>query len=313
MTHANHASTPGATYDRTALEVAQAVHRTERPETTILFGSRAKDTQDETESDIDILLAVSTECPDDREWLQAQDRAQQTADVLYGRKVPVQLEYITMQELEEQAQYTDTSAGAALVHGVFAGGDPDQFKHIYDRDDPPPPKYLFENYKLNTKLSLQAMHAMLTVHHKRSHPAGSKNQIIRVLESMANSTRANPEDLYGIIRSQAAESMSRAVIAAHWATGKPPGNRDTLAGKYAKLATVLPGTDFKTQLPMDLYEDAKSIPAMAQEAFVNAAESDISKLRDYGKEIRRRTAAGARKASRNAQAPENKRTAGTDH
>ena len=226
MTHANEAKKKQPAYDPIALLLAAGVHEVEQPEATILFGSRAKGTQDETESDIDIMLAISSELPDDGNWLQAQERAQQTADVLYGRRVAVQLEYVTTQDIEKHGQYLDTQAGAALAHGIFAGGNPDQFKELYDRDDPPLPKYLFENYKLANQLSLQAMHAMLTVHHKKTHPAGSRNQMMRILESMANSPGATPEELYRVVRTQAAEAMLHAVHAAQWGTGNPPGNRD---------------------------------------------------------------------------------------
>ena len=308
MTHDKNANNQEPTCDPIALILAAGVHKVEQPEATILFGSRAKGTQDESESDIDIMLAISSDLPDDSRWQQAQDRAQQTADDLYGRRVAVQLEYITTQNLESQGQYLDTPAGAALVHGVLAGGDPDHFKALYDRDNPPPPKYRFENYQWNTKMGLQALHAMLTYHRREPYPAGSTDSTIQMVARAVNTQGVTPEQIYGLVRNQAMTAVATALDAAQWATGTAPANRDTLTKKRARLATLLPNMDLQTRLPLDLYENPGAVPAMNRDEYVKAATADINRLRECAKKIRTRTAAGARKASRNAQGKSTSRT-----
>ena len=278
-------------HDAKALEVARAFHRAHRPTATILFGSRARGTQDELESDIDILVVTQRKRSRTR---RATERAQKVADKLYGRKVEVQLLYHTVSQVQRSGMHLDTPSGAALALGVLAGGDPDRFKSVYNRDDPPPPQYDFTPHRANNTGSLHYLYQMLTYHNKEA-PVATWIQSIQDAERDANEPSMTPEALYKLVRRCGSNAVDKAVDAIFWATGTNPGNRTTLSERIATLGRIVPGEDMSTALPTEVYANWQLNPGITQEEYATAAHADITKLRECAKALRRRTASAIRK------------------
>ena len=288
-------------HDAKALEVARAFHRVHRPTATILFGSRAKGSQDELESDIDILVVTQRKSTKNA---RATERAQRMADKLYGRKVEVHLLYHTVSQVQRSGMHLDTPSGAALALGVLAGGDPDRFKSVYNRDDPPPPQYDFTPHRANNTDSLYYLYEMLTYHTKQP-PIAQWISRVDAANSQANRPNMTPEELYGLVRRCGSNAVDKAVNAIFWATGTNPGNRATLPERIARLGMIVPAEDISTALPTEIYANCELNPGITQEEYATAAQADITKLRECAKALRRRTASAVRKTLK-----DNNRTTG---
>ena len=124
---------PATTCDPRALTVAQAVHERERPLATILFGSRARGDYEERRSDIDIML-VQAEEPDGEYKGSVEEWAESVVRATYGRRVPVQLVWISEQGFNEGKRYINHVATQALFDGVIMTQDPEEY-HNRDADD----------------------------------------------------------------------------------------------------------------------------------------------------------------------------------
>ncbi len=122
-----------ATCDPRALSIACAVHRRERPQATILFGSRARGDYDDGRSDIDIML-VQAEEPDGEHKGAVAAWAEGIVKTAYGRRVPVQLVWLTQQRFHEGKRYINHVATQALFDGVIMTQNPEEY-HNRDADD----------------------------------------------------------------------------------------------------------------------------------------------------------------------------------
>ena len=122
-----------ATCDQRALTVAQAVHERERPLATILFGSRARGDYEERRSDIDIML-VQAEEPDGEYQGSVEEWAGGVVRATYGRRVPVQLVWISEQGFNEGKRYINHVATQALFDGIIMTQDPEEY-HNRDAAD----------------------------------------------------------------------------------------------------------------------------------------------------------------------------------
>ena len=114
-----------ATCDPRALSVARAVHQRERPQATILFGSRARGDHDEYRSDIDIML-LGNNVPDDESQEPVNEWVESVVRAAYGREVPVQLVWRTLDEFRHNRRYVNSLETNAVKDGVFMSQDPNQ-------------------------------------------------------------------------------------------------------------------------------------------------------------------------------------------
>ena len=112
-----------ATCDPRALSVARAVHQRERPQATILFGSRARGDYEERRSDIDIML-VQPEVPDGEYKGTVEEWAEGVVRAAYGRRVPVQLVWRTPDKFRYRRRYVNSVETYAARDGVFMSQDP---------------------------------------------------------------------------------------------------------------------------------------------------------------------------------------------
>lgn len=114
-----------AAFDRRALSVARAVHHRERPHATILFGSRARGDHDEYRSDIDIML-LQDWVPDGESQWPVKEWVEGIARAAYGREVPVQLVWRTLDDFRHNRRYVNSVETNAVRDGVFMPLDPNQ-------------------------------------------------------------------------------------------------------------------------------------------------------------------------------------------
>ena len=104
--------------DPRALKVARELHRSEQPELTILFGSRARGDYREYVSDIDIML-VQAERPSREQQCRVERAALDAAERFCGRPVPVQVVWKTSQEFDRMRRTINDVVVHALREGVI--------------------------------------------------------------------------------------------------------------------------------------------------------------------------------------------------
>ena len=114
-----------ATCDPRALSVARAVHERERPQATILFGSRARGDYEERRSDIDIML-IQDWVPDGESQWPVKEWVEGIARAAYGREVPVQLVWRTLDQFRHNRRYVNSVETNAVRDGVFMSQDPNE-------------------------------------------------------------------------------------------------------------------------------------------------------------------------------------------
>ena len=119
--------------DPRALKVAQALHERERPQATILFGSRARGDYEEGRSDIDI-IQVNPGVPDQSYKDRATEWAEGIAQAAYGRRVPVQLVWFSHADFHEHTRYVNHVATRALLDGVVMSPHPENYRSRYAKD-----------------------------------------------------------------------------------------------------------------------------------------------------------------------------------
>ena len=146
-----------STCDPRALKVARAVHEREQPLATILFGSRARGDHDEYRSDIDIML-VQAEEPDGKHKGSVEEWAEDVVRAAYGRRVPVQLVWLTQKRFHEGKRYINHVATRALFDGVIMTQSPDEY-HNRDADDEET-EYQYDWRSYNNRLTHAEAHLL---------------------------------------------------------------------------------------------------------------------------------------------------------
>ena len=121
--------------DPLAITIARLVREREQPELTILFGSRARGDHSEQKSDIDVLLIDADEPAAEREWSAAL-AANETAASAYGRRIPVQLIWRTLDEFRHHRRYVNSVETNAIREGVIMPRNPGDYRlSNYEDDD----------------------------------------------------------------------------------------------------------------------------------------------------------------------------------
>ena len=149
--------------DPRALSVAQAVHERERPLATILFGSRARGDYEERRSDIDIML-VRVEEPDGEYKGSVEEWAEGVVRATYGRRVPVQLVWLSEERFSKGKRYINHVATQALFDGVIMTQNPEEYHNRDAEDEETEYEYDWSNYDnriLHAELHLSAFEQMI--------------------------------------------------------------------------------------------------------------------------------------------------------
>ena len=121
--------------DPRALRVAKELHQSERPEITILFGSRARGDYEEDRSDIDVLL-IRDRVPDLKQKELINQEAQKLTRSLYGWPVPVQTVWCTRDEFDQMRRTVNHVVARALQDGVIMPRDPEDYDSRYGQGEP---------------------------------------------------------------------------------------------------------------------------------------------------------------------------------
>ena len=131
--------------DPLAVTVARLVREREQPELTILFGSRARGDHSEQKSDIDVLLIDADEPAAERKWSAAL-AANETAASAYGRRIPVQLIWRTLDEFRHHRRYVNSVETNAIREGIIMPRNPGDYSLSNYEDDDTEYEYDWSNY-----------------------------------------------------------------------------------------------------------------------------------------------------------------------
>ena len=215
--------------DPKARQVAQLVQRREQPELAVLFGSRARGDHNELESDIDVLLVLPAE-PDESGKRAADRAAWAAAQAAYGRAVPVQLVWRTLESFRHNRRYTNSVETNAMREGFVMPRNPDQYRAADYEDEETEYEYSWTNYD----------NRML---HAESH-----------LSAFILSVEHNQNDL--VIGQQAQNALEhglKALLEAHGAPYRGTHQIGELLGNVRRHDPEL--RDFRLSIPPDIYTE----------------------------------------------------------
>ena len=258
------------TCDPRALRLAQAVHQRERPQATILFGSRARGDYDERRSDIDIMIVQPVE-PDSDYKLAALEWADATAQAAYGRPVPVQLVWFAREEFQERQRYINHVTTQALLDGVVMSENPEDFRSRY-ADDGEESEYEYDWTNYENRL-----------YHAEQH--------VIAFEDLINLGRTDL--LVGQQAHSALEHAMKAVIAAHGGTYSSTHNLGRLLGSVRRIDLEL--RDFSFSIAPDIYsayageqeyEERVQPLLTSQPGYREQTVADAQRLIDRAREVR---------------------------
>ena len=215
--------------DPRAVAVAQAVHQRERPQATILFGSRARGDYNEKYSDIDLLL-VCDDYPDTDARIDAEEFALATVNAIYRRYVPFQLEYVCRESFDTDRPYINSVTTQALLTGVVMTDNPGEFASQYaDQPEGFPRRYNWPEYDEHLAAAEDYLAAFITL------------------------SEVNPIDLgAGQMAQQALERTMKAAIIAHGAT--PQRNTHSIGDLLGTLRRLNPElADYHFSMDPNIY------------------------------------------------------------
>ncbi len=256
--------TATTTCDPRALGVAQAVHRREQPDATILFGSRARGDYDDRRSDIDIML-VSLGVPDGRYKEAVAEWAEEVAQTAYGRRVPVQITWFAQADFQEKKRYVNHVTTQALLDGVLMTNHPEDYESRY-ADDTDETEYEYQWTDYDNRLR-----------HAEAH--------LRVLATLDD---AGEEDMILGQQAQAAlEHGMKAVIAAHGGTYPSSHNLAHLLGTLRRIDAEL--RDFALSIAPDIYSeyaDTRTHPPLTEQPnYRERTTTDAQRLIDRARAV----------------------------
>ena len=272
--------------DPLAVIVAEALHRRHRPLATILFGSRARGDHREESSDLDILLVTQEEVDFQEQDAVERDALRRAAGV-YGREVPVDLLWVTGEQLEHEGQYLNSSPTRAMLEGVVFSEQPDRYRSRYDAVDPPPPRYNWGTYRAYLTSSRQGLDAMIIV--LQSHGGGTDKRVSSMVPELWVRWFRQAQVREEALQPYALEAIRDALKAAIAGTGEIPRNRASPTELADTLGRLAPDEDLDTAIPLDIYERCDGLTGMTAGEFVDRVEGDIIGIRRAAMRLRRRT------------------------
>ena len=131
--------------DHRALPVTLAAFDTSDAELVILFGSRARGDYQEQSSDIDVMLVQERE-PDDSRKKAVADIVAEAAAQAYGRPIPVELVWRTLDEFRFNRRYANSVETNAARDGIVMPRDPDNYRPSDYKDEHTEYAYNWSNY-----------------------------------------------------------------------------------------------------------------------------------------------------------------------
>lgn len=259
------------TCDRLALGVAKAIHEKEKPQATLLFGSRARGDHNETCSDIDVLVVGKAE-PDSGYKETLSDWANERARAAYGRPVPVQITWRSAEEFREELRYVNSVATHALLEGVLMSHNPEDYRSRYAAAENAEYAYDWTNYDNR-------------LHHAEAHLRGF----------LAWDDLGEEDLLLGQQAHAALEHSMKALIAAHGETCRNTHNLAHLLGTIRRIDPAM--ADFSLSISPDIYSEysgdleyrpVRSNPRLTEQPdYRRRTVNDIQALTGQAREARR--------------------------
>ena len=272
--------------DPQAVSVTRQVHQLAHPLATILFGSRARGDHREDSSDIDILLVGEAPGTLQHES-RMQRQAQEISDAIYGRTVPTQVVWITRAKFEEEDMFLNSMSTRAMLEGVVFSDHPEDFRSRYDGEDPPPPRYEWDTYQINLREAgreLEILWAFLELSQgkepSRKLPATFRSLMLVPMDK---------EELEYNVRVRPASALDYALKAAVAATGEVARGHANMLELDQMLRQLAPLADSRTEIPLETYLEREVPRGMNHQAFVEAVDRDVTKLRRLAIRLKRRT------------------------
>lgn len=253
--------------DPRALRVAKELHQAERPEITILFGSRARGDYEEDRSDIDVLL-IRDRVPDLKQKELINQEAQKLTRSLYGWPVPVQTVWCTRDEFDQMRRTVNHVVARALQDGVIMPRDPEDYNNRYGQDEPD-----FSNEWTVTGERLR---------HAEEHLA--------VFDMIVNSDRPRMDDMIGQQAHQALEHVMKALISARGRQYKTTHNLSELVGDVRRadpefrFRLTIDGQIYNQYVGREEYWPTKT-PLTSIPNYEEATRADIQRLLERVREI----------------------------
>jgi len=264
-------TTPPATclIDHRAVPVAFAAFDASEAELVILFGSRARGDYHEISSDIDVMLVQERE-PDTTRKKAVAATVTAAAVQAYGRPVPVELVWRTLDEFRFNRRYVNSVETNATRYGIVMPRDPDNYHPQDYEDEHTEYAYDWSNYDERLR-------------HAETH-----------LDEFIFLTEHNRSDLaIGQHVQNALEHGMKALLAA--AGGQYANTHDigTLLGNVRHLDSGL--RDFRLSIPPDVYTEyeggaeyrARRQPQLTQfPDFADKTVADIVRIIERAKLLR---------------------------
>ena len=120
--------------DAKALSVAQAVYEALRPETVILFGSRARGNY-RPDSDIDLLLIVSDDPKNRERERMAWDAARAAIERIYGHRLDVDVVQYTPEQFDAELPSINRLAARVAEDGITLDGKRMAYQRLHYDDE----------------------------------------------------------------------------------------------------------------------------------------------------------------------------------
>lgn len=216
-------------YDQRALQVAAAVRDREQPELTILFGSRARGDHDSARSDIDILLVQESE-PGPGAKQAARMAAITAAEESYGRPVPVDLVWRTLDRFRHNRRYVNSVETNAVREGVVMPRNPEDYGSGRYEDEQSGYEYDWSNYRERLR-------------HAEAH-----------LDALVSTAEAGLDDL--VIGQQAQNALEHGLKALIEAAGGKYANTHNISHLLGAARHSDTGMrDFRLSIPPDVYTE----------------------------------------------------------
>ena len=216
-------------YDPRALRVARFVLERERPELAILFGSRARGDHDELRSDIDVMLVLEA-IPDDDAKRAATESAGAAVEKAYGREVPVELVWRSLEEFRRNRRYVNSVETNAVRDGIVMPRNPNEYGSSRYEDEETEYDYDWTNYDERLR-------------HAETH--------LDEFVFMAESGRS--DIAIGQHAQGALEHGMKALLEAHGASYRSVHNIGELLGNIRRNDPEM--SDFGLSIPADVYTE----------------------------------------------------------
>ena len=272
------------TTDHLAIKLSHLLHITEKPEATILFGSRAKGNHQEPHSDVDIMMVTNI-----RDDSPLHSRAEQAAKRIYGRDVDVEVLCHSRAALNQLNEYRNTATTEALLYGIVIADDPSQYTSCYAGENPVPIQYTWEPYKILSQEAKDNLDIMLSAHYMKQHGSNPPIKYLLAERTLIEGGLEAEESKDRIIRTNAPNAIKKAMQAAISATGRLAPKHGTAKQLHDILQNITPTARHNLLISPEEYDAMQNTVTIDRHRIVERTEKDVKNIRRTATWLYRRT------------------------